>query len=116
MDAEKRQTWLARLLKCLAEIQGQLNQRKYKRQAYTLEQIHLAQRGNAAQDLLDIRLEGADGELVLTFQVNAEKLALAEQRDGRYPILTNCWEPLSSCGRPTSFQRTRPDRETLLGA
>jgi hypothetical protein len=41
--------------------------------------------------LLDIRLEGADGELVLTYQVNAEKLALAEQRDGRYPILTNCW-------------------------
>ena len=74
-------------------IQGQLNQRKYKRQACTLEQIHLAQRGNAAQDLLDIHLEGADGELMLTFQVNAEKLALAEQRDGRYPILTNCWDP-----------------------
>jgi hypothetical protein len=29
---------------------------------------------------------------VLTYQVNAEKLALAEQRDGRYPILTNCWD------------------------
>jgi hypothetical protein len=57
LDAEKRQTLLARLLKRLAEIQGQLNQRKYKRQAYTLEQIHLAQRGNAAQHLPDIRLE-----------------------------------------------------------
>ena len=92
LDAEKRQTLLARLRQRLAEIQGQLNQRKYKRQAYTLEQLHLAQRGNAAQDLLDIRLEGEDGALVLTFQVNAEKLALAEQRDGRYPILTNCWD------------------------
>jgi hypothetical protein len=56
------------------------DQRKYKRKAHTLEQIHLAQRGNAVQDLLDIRLEGADGELVLTYQVNAEKLALAERR------------------------------------
>jgi transposase len=92
LDAEKRQTLLARLLKRLAEIQGQLNQRKYKRQVYTLEQIHLAQRGNAARDLLDIHLEGEDGELVLTYQVNAKKLALAEQRDGRYPILTNCWD------------------------
>ena len=92
LDAEKRQTLLTRLLKRLAEIQGQLNQRKYKRQAYTLEQIHLAQRGNAAQDLLDIRLEGEDDALVLTYQVNAERLALVEQRDGRYPILTNCWD------------------------
>jgi transposase len=90
LDAEKRQTLLERLLKRLAEIQGQLNQRKYKRYAYTLEQIHLAQRGNAAQELVDIHLEGTDGELVLTCQINAEKLALAEQRDGRYPILTNC--------------------------
>ena len=41
--------------------------------------------------MLDIRLEGEDDALVLTYQVNAERLALVEQRDGRYPILTNCW-------------------------
>ena len=92
LDVEKRQTLLERLLKRLTEIQGQLNQRKYRRYAYTLEQIHLAQRGNAAQELVDIHLEGEDGQLSLTYQVNAEQLALAKQRDGRYPILTNCWD------------------------
>ena len=92
LDAQKRQTLLDRLLRRLAEIEAQLNQRKYKRRAYTLEQIHLAQRGNAASHLVDIDLQGADGELLLHYQVNAAKLAQAEQRDGRYPILTNCWD------------------------
>ena len=40
-------------------------------------------------------LQGEDGTLVLSYQVNADKLAQAEQRDGRYPILTNC-EDLSA--------------------
>jgi len=92
LDAQKRQTLLDRLLRRLAEIEAQLNQRKYKRRAYTLEQIHLAQRGNAVSHLLDIDLQGADGALRLHYQVNAAKLAQAEQRDGRYPILTNCWD------------------------
>ena len=34
MDAEKRQTLHDRLLRRLAEIQAQLNQRKYKRRVY----------------------------------------------------------------------------------
>ena len=63
MDAEKRQTLLDRLLRRLAEIQAQLNQRKYKRRAYTLEQLHLAQRGNATAQLVDIDLQGEDGAL-----------------------------------------------------
>jgi transposase len=92
MDAEKRQTLLDRLLRRLAEIQAQLNQRKYKRRAYTLEQLHLAQRGNATAQLVDIDVQGEDGALVLRYAVNAAKLAQAEQRDGRYPILTNCWD------------------------
>jgi len=90
LDAEKRQTLLDRLLERLAAIQAQLNQRKYKRRAYTLEQIHLAQRGNATTPLLDIDLQGEDGALVLHYEVNAAKLAQAVQRDGRYPIMTNC--------------------------
>lgn len=91
LDAEKRQTLLNKLLQRLAEIQAELNQRKYKRRAYTLEQIHLAQRGNAAAHLVNINLQGEDGALLLSYEVNTDKLALAVQRDGRYPILTNYW-------------------------
>jgi len=43
-----------------------LNQRKYKRRAYTWEQIHLAQRGNPARDLVEVHLENEEGALVLT--------------------------------------------------
>lgn len=90
LDAQKREEALQKLEQRLAQIQRHLNRHKYKRRDYTLEQIHLAQRGNAARHLLDIELTGADGGLTLTYQVNAEKLA--QVRDGRYPIVTNRWD------------------------
>lgn len=92
LDAQKREEALQKLQKRLADIQTHLNQRKYKRRDYTLEQIHLAQRGNPARHLLDIELSGEDGGLTLTYQVNAEKLAQAQAREGRYPIVTNRWD------------------------
>jgi transposase len=92
LDAEKRQDALAKLEKRWAEIQGHLNQRKYKRRDYTLEQIHLAQRGNSASLLMDVELQGEDGNLTLTYRVNPEKLAQAAERDGRYPLVTNRWD------------------------
>lgn len=91
LDAEKRQAYLAKLFKRLAGIQSHLNQRKYKRRAYALEQIHLAQRGNPLRHLVDVELQGEDGALTLTYQVNPLRLAEAQQRDGRYPIVTNRW-------------------------
>lgn len=90
LDAEKRQDQIAKLLQRLTTIQSHLNQRKYKQSAYTLEQIHLAQRGNAAKALVDVAFAGEDGALTLTFEVNAERLKQAQQRDGRYPLVTNC--------------------------
>jgi transposase len=90
LGAQKREDSVHKLLNRLAVIQGHLNQRKYRRRDYTLEQIHLAQRGNSAHGLVDITLQGEDGALTLTYGVNAEKLAQAQQRDGRYPLVTNC--------------------------
>jgi transposase len=92
LDAEKRQDQIAKLLKRLTTIQSHLNQRKYKQSAYTLEQIHLAQRGNAAKALVDVAFAGEDGALTLTFEVNAARLKQAQQRDGRYPLVTNRWD------------------------
>lgn len=92
LDTQKRDTALLKLQTRLEKIQAQLNQRKYKRRDYTLEQIHLAQRGNTARDLLDIELTGEDGALTLKFQVNADKLVQAKLRDGRYPLVTNRWD------------------------
>jgi transposase len=92
LDASKRQEAIAKLQQRLAAIQAHLNQRKYKHRDYAWEQIHLAQRGNPAQHLLDITLQGEEGALELIYQVNVERLAQAGQSDGRYPILTNCWD------------------------
>jgi transposase len=92
LDAAKRQGQLDKLLQRLAALQSHLNQRKYKRRDYTVEQIHLAQRGNPVKALVEVELQGEDGALTLTFQVNAERLAQAQQRDGRYPIVTNRWD------------------------
>jgi transposase len=92
LDAQKRDGALQTLQKRLKGIQQHLNQRKYKRRDYTLEQIHLAQRGNVARHLLDIELMGEDGALVLQYPVNADKLAQAKARDGRYPLVTNRWD------------------------
>ncbi len=92
LDADKRQDHIAKLCQRLTQIQSHLNQRKYKRRAYTLEQIHLAQRGNPAKALVDVELMGEDGALHLSYQVNAIAVTQAEQQDGRYPIMTNRWD------------------------
>lgn len=92
LDAEKRQAALDKLLRRLGDIQARLNQRKYKQRSYTLTQLHLAQRGNPMQQLVEVELGGDDGALTLHYQVKAERLAQATQRDGRYPLVTNRWD------------------------
>jgi transposase len=89
LDRDRRQTYLARLTERLAEIQGMLNTRRYKRRDYTWAQIEKARRGNPAKGLVDVELTGKDGNLELTFGLNQEKLAQAEAMDGRYLLGTN---------------------------
>jgi transposase len=89
LDRDRRQTYLDRLTGRLEEIQGMLNTRRYKRRDYAWSQIEKGRRGNPAKSLVDTELTGDDGNLELSFQVNKEKLAQAEARDGRYLLGTN---------------------------
>jgi transposase len=89
LDRDRRQTYLERLTKRLAAIQGLLNQRRYKKKAYTLRQIEKARQGNPVQDLVEIVLSGQDGQLALSYQIKEAKLAAAEALDGRYLLGTN---------------------------
>ena len=78
----------------LGAIQKRLNVRRYKKKAYTAEQIDKAQRKyTSVQKLVDIQLTGEDSQLALSFSVNPERLAHAKERDGRYMLATN--RPLS---------------------
>lgn len=95
LDLDKRTTLLNRYLARLETIQGHLNTRKYKKAAYAWEQIHKAQSKHASvKELVEVQLEGEEGQLVLSFGVQAEQLALAQERDGRYLLVTN--RPLSA--------------------
>jgi transposase len=94
LDADKVTTLLNRYLERLCAIQKRLNVRRYKKKAYALDQMGKAQRKyTSVQKLVDMQLTGEDGALALSFSVNPERLALAQERDGRYMLGTN--RPLS---------------------
>ena len=89
LDQERRTTYLKRLTDRLDALAGMLNTRRYKSKAYAQRQIDNACQGNPASQFVDIELAGSDGELVLTYRVNPEKLAAAADLDGRYLLGTN---------------------------
>ena len=104
LDADKRTTLLNRYLERLDAIQKRLNARRYKKKAYTTDQISKAQRKyTSVQKLVDMQLTGEDGALALSFSVNPERLALAKERDGRYMLGTN--RPLSEEEILSHFKR-----------
>ena len=104
LDEGKRTTLLNRLLARLGTIERHLNVRKYKKKAYTSEQIVKAQSKYASvRDLVDIQLTGEDGQLALSFSVNDEQVEKAKERDGRYILGTN--RPLSEEEMLTHFKR-----------
>jgi len=95
LDADKRTTRLDRYLARLDTIKRHLNTRKYKKAAYTWEQLHKAQSKYAAvKELVEVQLEGEDGQLVLRVDVRADPMTLAQERDGRSLLVTN--RPLSA--------------------
>lgn len=103
LDADKRTTLLNRSLGRLETIATHLNGRKYKKATYTWEQIRKAQHQYASvRHLVDVQLTGVDGELTLRFTVNPEQLALAQEQDGRYLLVTN--RPLSAEEMITRFK------------
>jgi len=103
LDADKRNALLNRYLSRLETIQRHLNTRKYKKAAYTWEQIHKAQSKYASvKGLVAVQLEGEEGQLVLSVCVKEEQIALAQERDGRYLLVTN--RPLSAEEMLTHFK------------
>jgi len=104
LDAEKRQKLLQQLLRRFEEVATKLNHRKYRRYAYTLEQIHLAQKKWAeVKELVDFSLEGEEGNLEFYYAINKERLATAQKLDGLYLLVTN--RPLSANEMLSRFKR-----------
>lgn len=89
LDANKRRTYLKRLLNGLENIRRQLNQRRYAKRDYVVEQIASVRRGNPAKPLVWVDLQGTDGHLSLKFCLDRDRLAAAQALDGRYALGTN---------------------------
>ena len=89
LDQEKRKIYLKRWLNGLAAVQKKLNTRRYKKRAYIEQRIGTLQRGNPMQRLVDVELGGEDEALTWRFALNRERLAEAQNLDGRYVLATN---------------------------
>lgn len=92
LDVQKRTTYLKRLLNALAAIQHKLNTRRYKQRSYVAGRLVTVRQGNGAANLVDVQLDGSDGQLALRFRINRERLAQAQTLDGRYALATNAAE------------------------
>lgn len=89
LDEQKRKTFLKRFLNGLADIRQKLNTRRYKQRAYVEQRLARVREGNPAHELVDVALNGEDGQLQLTFRINHQRLAAARGLDGRYALATN---------------------------
>lgn len=89
LDRQKRKTYLKRLLDELDNISRHLNHGPYQKRDYAVEQLARVRRGSPAKLLVDVDLAGNDGHLQLTFRINRERLAAAQQLDGKYVLATN---------------------------
>jgi transposase len=97
LDAEKRRTYLKRLLEGLENVAWQmatrrangLNQGRYARRDYVVQRIGHLQRGNPAQRLVQVDLQGSDKSLHLKFRLDRQRLAAVQALDGRYALCTN---------------------------
>lgn len=89
LDAEKRRTYLKRLLEGLENVARHLNQGRYARRDYVVQRIGHLRRGNPAQRLVQVDLQGSDKGLQLKFRLDRQRLAAAQAVDGRYALGTN---------------------------
>ncbi len=90
LDADKRQDHLTKLQSQLEDIQSKLNQRRYKNACYVTEQVHKRlKKYPAARSIIQWQLTDEQGHLSLTFQVDQQAQQAAQQRDGRYALVTN---------------------------
>ena len=89
LDEQKRKTYLKRLLNALEGVQQKLNTRRYKKRSYVEQRLLKVQQGNPAKGLVDTDLQGEDGALSFSFRLNRQRLAQAQELDGRYALVTN---------------------------
>ncbi len=117
LDAQLRQTQLARLEAKLADLAGKLNRRPYTKAETVQRRLTRLLRHQPARPFLAIELTEADGALGLTWQRRDTALAEATALDGRYLIVTNDAAPTADDVLRLAKRRDVPEKryEALKG-
>lgn len=89
LDAQLRQTNLARLEAKLTDLAGKLNRRPYTKYETVEKRLKALLRDHPARPFLAVSLQEQEGVLVLTWQRREEAIAQAAELDGRYLLVTN---------------------------
>lgn len=89
LDAQLRQTNLARLDAKLTDLAGKLNQRPYTKHETVEKRLKALLGHHPARPFLAVSLQDQEGTLVLTWQRREEAIAQAAELDGRYLLVTN---------------------------
>lgn len=89
-EVAERAAAIVRYERALGALAGRLNVRKLKtRKAIEDAAVKLAKRHGLAARYLEATVGGSDGAFTLTWSTNAEALAAAPARDGKWPLVTN---------------------------
>jgi transposase len=90
LDSQKREDMLAKTEQRLGQIQGYLNQGRYKSKGYALKQAQSAvDKYWATKKLVTFALDGDDGRLTLSWQRNGKEIHDAAFLDGKYVVFFN---------------------------
>lgn len=89
LDAKLRETNLQRLEATLKDLAGKLNRRPYTKRETAAKRLARLLNHHPARRFLKVSLEGADGQLSLTFERNQPAISEAAEIDGRYLLVTN---------------------------
>lgn len=87
-DALAREKQLDKSLKRLAQIQSNLNKRRYAKRDYAREQVYRAV-PEGLQTIVRAELSGDDGALSLSWSIDESALAEAAKADGRYIVIAD---------------------------
>jgi len=117
VDRKKRSAEMEKVASWLRGLQDtKLNRRRYKKLDYVQKQIDSFFSGplRKYRRIYSPRVEGDDGNLVLTWSVDEHALARLKTLDGKYVVVSNQKDPLTSAADIFYTSRKRSRIETRM--
>ena len=117
LDAQLRATQLSRLENALSQLAGKLGRRPYTTPATVQKRVAALLKGHPARPFVTVQVSGGPDTatpLTLRWTRNADRLAEAAARDGRYVLGTNASDLDAAQMLARSKQRDTPEKRFAL--